>query len=104
MKSPISAKSIMSCNFLSISTLEKPIIVPFIYMFSIPVNSGLKPAPNSNNAEIFPLTIILPSVGVKTPVINFKRVDLPEPFLPIIPTVSPRFTLKHTLFNAKKSL
>ena len=69
-------------------------------MFSIPVYSILKPAPNSSNADIFPFTSIFPPVGVRTPVIIFKSVDLPAPFIPIIPTVSPRFMSKLRLLSA----
>ena len=70
----------------------------------MPVISPLNPAPNSSNAEIRPLTLIVPVVGDKTPVIIFKRVDFPEPFFPIIPNVSPFFIFKLTLDKALNSL
>ena len=60
----------------------------------------LKPAPSSNRAEIFPFTCTWPVLGVSTPVIIFKIVDLPEPLVPIMPTVSPFFTLKDSPFSA----
>ena len=41
--------------------------------------------------------------GIKTPVIILSNVDLPLPFLPIIPTISPFFILKLTSFNALNS-
>ena len=60
-------------------------------MFSNPVNSGLNPAPNSNNALIFPFTSIFPAEGVATPVISFSNVDFPEPDCPIMATYSPNY-------------
>ena len=39
---------------------------------------------------------MLPSLGVMTPVMSFKSVDLPAPFRPMIPRVSPFFTVKET--------
>ena len=60
----------------------------------------LKPAPSSRRADIFPSTSTSPEVGVSTPVMIFKMVDLPEPFVPIIPTVSPFFTWKDSPFKA----
>ena len=90
----------MSSIFLSISSLVKPIIVPLRYTFSIPVYSMLKPAPSSNSADILPLTMTFPSVGFNTPVIILSTVDLPEPFVPIIPTHSPVLTSKLILLSA----
>ena len=69
-------------------------------MFSIPVYSGLKPAPNSNKADILPFISIAPDVCVITPVIIFNSVDFPDPFNPIIPTHSPFSTLKEIFCNA----
>ena len=71
-------------------------------MFSLPVKSGWKPAPSSSKAEREPLTAILPSVGWIIPEINFKIVVFPEPFGPIIPNVSPLFTLKEISSKARK--
>lgn len=85
----MSANFKISGSFASISFWENPIMVPFKYTFSMPLYSMLKPAPSSSSAEILPLTFTSPEVGLKTPVIIFKMVDLPEPLVPIIPTVSP---------------
>ena len=94
----------MSPILLLISSCVIPFNVPLRYIFSIPVYSGLKPAPNSNNADILPLTDTFPKVGFNTPVIIFNKVDLPLPFFPIIPTISPFLILKFTLFNASNFL
>ena len=64
-------------------------MVPFRYTFSRPEYSMLNPAPSSSSAEIRPSTFTSPAVGVRTPVMIFKIVDLPEPLVPIIPTHSP---------------
>jgi len=56
IKSPISANSSMASNFCSVSSLVKPMIEVFKYTFSLPVNSGLKPAPSSRSAETLPFT------------------------------------------------
>ena len=73
-------------------------------MLSIPLYSILNPAPSSKRAEICPSTFTSPDVGVSTPVIILSMVDLPEPFVPIIPTVSPFFTERLTLLSARCSL
>ena len=77
-----------------------PIIVPLRYIFSIPVYSGLNPAPSSSKAAILPSVFIVPVVGVTTPVTNFNNVDLPEPFVPTIPIDSPLFIFKLIFFKA----
>ena len=60
----------------------------------------LNPAPSSNRADILPSTFTSPVVGVRTPVMIFNMVDLPEPLVPMIPTVSPFHTLKDSWFSA----
>ena len=60
----------------------------------------LKPAPSSRSAEIRPRTSTSPLVGLRTPVMIFKMVDFPEPFVPMIPTVSPRYTVILTSCSA----
>ncbi len=57
------------------------------WIFSRPVSSGWKPAPSSIKGETLPRMVIWPEVGVMTPAISFRIVDLPEPLGPIIPTV-----------------
>ena len=69
-------------------------------MFSIPVYSGLKPAPNSKRAEILPFISTLPPVGFNTPVIILSIVDLPAPFVPKRPTHSPSLTSKLMFLRA----
>ena len=59
-------------------------------MLSMPLYSMLKPAPSSKSAEIRPFTSTSPFVAERTPVMIFRIVDLPEPFVPMMPTVSPR--------------
>ncbi len=58
-------------------------------MFSSPVNSGSKPAVSSSMALMRPWVSMVPLVGWVTPATIFIRVDLPEPFLPRMPTTSP---------------
>ena len=48
-----------------------------------------------------PLTVTVPEVGVSTPVMSFSTVDLPEPLVPMMPTVSPLFMEKLTLSKAR---
>ena len=68
-------------------------------MFSLPVKSGWKPAPNSSKEVSFPSTSIVPSLGKIIRVINFNKVDLPDPFTPIRATVSPFFIFKLIFFK-----
>ena len=65
-------------------------------MFSLPVNSELKPLPNSNIEPIFPFTATLPVVGVRIPAIICSSVLFPAPFRPIIPNESPIFKVNDT--------
>ncbi len=62
--------------------------------FSIPVNSGLKPAPSSSNAAIRPSCQTVPCVGSSVPVMICSSVDLPDPFGPMMPVVVPASTSK----------
>jgi len=50
------------------------------------------------------MTLNSPKVGGTTCASNFKRVDLPAPFLPIIATVSPFLTEKVSPFSAYFSI
>ena len=104
MKSPMSAKVTIESYFASISSFFKPRMVAFIYMFCLPVKSGLNPAPSSRSAEIFPFTVIVPFEGKIIPHISCNSVDLPLPFFPIIPRNSPFLTVNETLSSAKKGL
>ncbi len=51
-----------------------------------------------------PLTVTVPEVGVRTPVMIFRIVDFPEPFVPMMPTVSPCQTVMDTSFRASFSV
>ena len=64
------------------------------------VYSILKPAPSSRRADIRPSTLTVPAVGLKTPVMILSMVDLPDPLVPMIPTVSPFFTCMDTSLRA----
>ena len=72
-------------------------------IFSIPVNSGLKPAPSSNNAATRPSYDTLPCVGSSVPVMICGRVDLPLPFGPMMPVVVPFSTSKEMSLSAQNS-
>ena len=95
----IGLRLILYCSFFFIPSIE-----PLKYTFSRPVSSGCMPAPNSINGETRPETLILPWVGLITPAINLRMVDLPEPFGPIMPTVSPGKISKVISLRAVKRL
>lgn len=59
------------------------------------MNSGLNPAPSSNSADTLPLTCTVPEVGLRIPQIICSSVLLPDPFGPMIPTVSPQDIERH---------
>ena len=58
-------------------------------MFSRPVSSAWNPVPTSSNDATRPLIFTFPSVGAVMRLKILRRVDLPAPFLPMIPTRSP---------------
>lgn len=70
--------------------------------FSRPVKSGEKPAPSSRRAATRPRTDTVPAVGRMVPATIWRMVDLPEPFVPRMPTHSPRRTSNETPFSAWK--
>ena len=80
MKSPMSAKAVISSKRSRISSSDKPRMLPLRKMFSTPVKEGSKPEPNSSRAATRPFTPTAPLVGVIVPAINCSRVDLPAPF------------------------
>ncbi|CAB4974966.1 unannotated protein [freshwater metagenome] len=84
-----SANCAISSVLLSISARDIPAAKPPKIILSRPDSAGLKPTPSANNVEIFPSTIIRPSVGGKMPAIDLIKVDLPAPFAPTIPTTLP---------------
>ena len=63
MNCPISAKPSMRGNASSNSSRDNPMISPFRYTFSRPLNSGLKPAPSSSKAATRPEQSTRPLVG-----------------------------------------
>jgi len=71
-------------------------MTPLMTTFSRPEISGWKPAPSSMRAETLPSTRSVPEVGLKRPATSLRSVDLPEPFAPMTPNVSPRRTSKET--------
>ena len=72
-------------------------------MFSLPVNFLLKPTPIDNNEIVWPCKSIEPLSGLKIPAIALNIVDLPLPFLPIIPNILPSSISKLTPFNASNT-
>src|SRR5580698_2436949 len=72
-------------------------------MFSRPVRSCWKPAPNSSRPASLPRTATSPLVGWSTPQMHLSSVDLPDPLRPRIPTVSPSLTVSETPSRAQKS-
>ena len=93
----------MASYFAAISSALMPRIAPFMNTFSRPVNSGLKPLPSSSSAPIRPDTATCPWVGDRVPQMVCSSVDLPEPFRPMMPTVSPRATENDTSRSAQDS-
>ena len=60
-------------------------MMPLMKTFSRPEISGWKPAPSSMSAEIRPLTVTLPVVGLEMPATHLSIVLLPEPLRPMTP-------------------
>ena len=73
----------------SVSFLLQPKIEALRLIFSIAVNSGLKPIPCSITLTNLPLYFTSPDDGVVILEITLMKVDLPEPFLPRRATFSP---------------
>ena len=80
-----------------------PKMAPLRKAFSLPVNSGLNPAPNSSKAANLPFNSTFPLVAVNVPAIICSNVLFPEPFSPIMAKVLPFLTLKLTFLSAQKS-
>ena len=59
--------------------------------------------PTSSKLAIRPREMIRPVVGGEILESIFKSVDLPAPFLPMIPIDSPAATSKEMFFSAQKS-
>lgn len=71
MYSSSSANSTILGSNLFISFSFIPKILPFKYIFSLPVNSGSNPDVNSSKALTLPLTLNSPVVGNVTPSNHF---------------------------------
>ena len=78
-----------------------PRIAPFMKIFSRPVISPWNPVPTSSSEPMRPCARIVPVVGPVTRLRSLRRVDLPAPFLPMMPTTSPCSTLKSMSLNAQ---
>ena len=104
MNSRTPEKSTMLSYKASVSAPEKPMTAAAKATFSRPVNSGLKPAPNSSRAPILPFTATLPMLGFKVPHTICSRVDLPAPLRPMNPKAWPRLTSRLRGAKATNSL
>ena len=71
-------------------------------MLVIAVNSGWKPSPSAKTGMIVPLTSTEPESPEYIFEIILNNVVFPPPLRPIIPNISPCFTLKLTSSNACK--
>ena len=77
-------------------------MMPLMNTFSRPEISGWKPAPSSISAEIRPLTVTVPLVGLVIPATSLSIVLLPEPLRPMTPSVRPAGRVKVTSCTAEK--
>ena len=77
---------------------------PRRYTFSLTVISRSKPVPSSSSAQILPVFSIVPEAGVSVPLMAFIIVDLPAPFLPTTPSMSPFSRAKDMFLSAQNSL
>jgi hypothetical protein len=57
---------------------ERPSMMPLMKTFSRPEISGWNPAPSSISAEIAPLTVDVPVVGLVMPATHLSMVLLPD--------------------------
>ena len=78
-------------------------MAPLRYTFSLPLNSGWKPAPSSSNADTRPSIFTDPFSGTRMPAITLSNVLLPEPFEPMTPNVEPVGTSKLMSLSAQNS-
>ncbi len=69
-------------------------------MFSRPVSSGWNPVPTSSRLPTRPPSSIRPVVGAVIRLMILRRVLLPAPLRPMIPTTSPQLTSKLTSWRA----
>ena len=100
IKSPISANLIIDAILSLISFLFKPNSVALSSILFSPENSWLNPVPSSSRAPILPCTSMFHSFELQFRK-SFVSVLFPEPFLPIIPRVSPFLRLRFTPFTVK---
>ena len=103
MKSPISANSSMAGSCARISRFDNPWSAALKRAFSRPVNSGWNPAPRSSSAATRPSTSTAPAVGRRMRAASCRDVLLPEPFAPMMQSVSPAEHSKETSRRAQNS-
>ena len=101
-KSRNSAKSRIESMLLVTTSLRMPISAPFRKMLSRVLRRSSKPAPSSSKPTRRPCLTTVPVVGTVTPEMTLRRVDLPEPFAPMIPRVAPLGTVKETPSRARR--
>ena len=101
--SPTAANSRIAGKRWSNSARDTPSVDALRKIFSIPVNSGLKPAPNSRIAATRPFNSMSPVLGLMVSLTNCRSVDLPAPLTPTIPSASPGLSSKLTSWSATKS-
>src|SRR5262245_18846899 len=82
---------------------DRPSRVPLRKMFSRPVSSGWKAAPNSSRGATRPRTRARPAVGRSTRATTLSSVLLPAPFRPMSPKTSPSSTVMLTSRSAQNS-
>src|SRR6185437_6417906 len=91
----------MRSRLAAISAGAKPRSAAARSMLASPVYSGWKPEPSSRSAPTRPFTSTMPRVGLMTPAMILRSVDLPAPFSPITPSDSPRSIANDTSSSAR---
>ena len=92
MNSSSSANPTMSSNRAATSALVSPSSMPLTKTFSRPVISWWKPTPTLSSGATRPRVTTVPRLGRVTPASKRRSVDLPAPFRPMMPAVSPGST------------
>ena len=78
-------------------------MAPLRKIFSLPVSSGWNPVPTSSKLATRPLISTRPTDGSVIRDSTLRRVDLPAPLRPMMPTTSPLLISKLTFFSAQNS-
>ncbi len=103
MNSSNSANAMISSNLFRISDGVIPSNAPLMWIFSRPLSIGENPAPAAMSAPIRPRSVTFPLSGLYVPLRIRRRVVLPEPLTPTMPSASPGSRTKFTSFNAQNS-